>query len=62
MTDKLSRFSFEDLPVAAYNAPLPGRAGFPNPGADMVYDDEEEDDVEVSYKCSCLGLGVLGPL
>ena len=43
LTDKLSRFSLEDLPVAAHPSPLPGRIGFPSPDADAVYDDDDDD-------------------
>ena len=44
LTDKLSRFSLEDIPIAAHPSPLPGRAGFPTPDADVIaYDDDDDD-------------------
>ena len=45
LTDKLS---LEQLPVAAHPSLLPGRAGFSNPGADAVYDHNNNDNDALS--------------
>ena len=48
LTDKLSRFSLEDLPGVAHPSPLPSRAAFPTPGADTIeYNEEDDEKTEV---------------
>ena len=44
LTDKLSRFSLEEPLFAADPSPLCGRVGFPIPSADVVYNDNDDDD------------------
>lgn len=54
LTDNLSRFSIEDLPVVASPSPFPGRSAFPGP-SETLDDAEDEDDVyaEVSSASRC---------
>ena len=50
LTDNLSRFSIEDIPVIASPSPYPGRSTFPGP-VDTLEDKDDEDDLdaEVSW-------------
>ena len=50
LTDKLSRFSLEELPISAHPSPFPGREGFPTLGAEATYDDDEDDEVSEEAK------------
>ena len=47
LTDHLSRFSMEDLPVVASPSPFPGRSAFPGPTDEFDDEEEAEDDIDV---------------
>ena len=51
LTDNLSRFSIEDLPVVASPSPFPGRSVFPGP-TDNFEDREDETDIDVEVSVS----------
>lgn len=48
LTDNLSRFSIEDIPVVASPSPYPGRSTFPGPVDTLEDKDEDDLDAEVS--------------
>ena len=61
LTDNLSKFSIEDIPVVASPSPFPGRSTFPGP-VDELDDKEDEDDLdaEVSWtSLKCCNIQIL---
>ena len=47
LTDHLSRFSMEDLPVVASPSPFPGRSAFPGPTDEFDDQDVADGDIDV---------------
>ena len=50
LSDHLSRFSMEDIPVVASPSPFPGRSVFPGP-VETLEDKDDEDDLEAEVGC-----------
>ena len=54
LSDHLSRFSIEDIPVVASPSPFPGRSVFPGP-VETLDDGEDEDDLDVEVSDALCG-------
>ena len=60
LSDQLSRFSIEDIPVIASPSPYPGRSVFPGPSETLDDKEEDEDDIDAEVGAAHVVKWVMG--